>query len=308
MSNVRLSEGEYLRWIRARFQRRKGVPIDIGDDAAFVALGGGRVLITTDILVDGTHFDSRKSSPWWIGRKAMAKNLSDIAAMGAIPRFAVVSIALPRMTHGCFAFDLFRGLQSMAERFQTEIVGGDVVSHRGGAAINVTLMGESPRRASPVRRSGARNGDKIMVTGSLGGSILGKHLRFTPRVKEGLSLNVSYHVHAMIDVSDGLSRDLSHICDESRKGAVLDADSVPISAAARRLSAIDGKSPLEHALNDGEDYELLFTASPADAGRIRRKGLAKEIGVIVKGTGVVLRSGNDEKLLSKGGYEHTFGA
>jgi thiamine-monophosphate kinase len=129
------------------------------------------------------------------------------------------------------------------------------------------MLGEATARG-PVRRSGARIGDSILVTGPLGGSILQHHLDFTPRVREGLRLNEVADLHAMIDVSDGLAKDLYHICEESRCGAVLSADAIPISKAAQDLAARDGKSPLDHALTDGEDFELVFTVSAADAERL----------------------------------------
>src|SRR5262249_30794119 len=149
--------------------------------------------------------------------------------------------------------------------FQVAIVGGDTNSWDGKLVISVTLLGESTGRG-PVTRSGARPGDWLLVTGALGGSILGKHLDFTPRVHEAIALNATADLHAMIDISDGLAADVNHLCEESRCGAVLWGDRIPISDAGKRMA--DGRSPLEHALGDGEDFELAFATSRAEAERL----------------------------------------
>src|SRR5262249_46704657 len=157
------------------------------------------------------------------------------------------------------------GLREVADAFDTAVVGGDTNSWDGPLVVSVTLLGEAVP-PGPVRRSGARAGDWLLVTGAFGGSILGKHLDFTPRVREALALHAAASLHAMIDVSDGLSRDVWHLCEESGCGAVLRAEAVPIDPAARRMN--DGKTPLEHALGDGEDFELAFAVSPEDGARL----------------------------------------
>jgi thiamine-monophosphate kinase len=160
------------------------------------------------------------------------------------------------------AEELYLGLREMADAFDTAVVGGDTNSWDGPLVINVTLLGEATARGA-VRRGGARVGDRLLVTGPLGGTILGKHLDFTPRVREALRLHEAAPLHAMIDVSDGLAADVAHLCEESGCGAVLRAEAVPVADAARRMG--DGRSPLDHALGDGEDFELVFAVSPADA-------------------------------------------
>src|SRR5262249_26834028 len=153
------------------------------------------------------------------------------------------------------AKELFAGLKEMADRFNVAIVGGDTNSWTGSLAISVAMIGEVTERG-PVRRSGAKPGDWLIVTGPLGGSIRGHHLDFTPRVDEALELHSLVDLHAMIDISDGLAADLHHICEESRCGAALVAEAIPISTAGREMN--DGKSALDHALTDGEDFELVF--------------------------------------------------
>jgi thiamine-monophosphate kinase len=195
----------------------------------------------------------------------MAVNLSDIAAMAARPVAAVVSVGLPRQGGRALAEELYLGLREVADAFDTALAGGDTNSWDGPLVISVTVLGEATPRG-PVRRSGARPGDWLLVTGPLGGSILGKHLTFTPRVREALQLHALADLHAMIDISDGLAADVNHICEESQCGAVLRAEAIPITAEARTMSG--PRSSLEHALSDGEDFELVFALPPADAQRL----------------------------------------
>lgn len=167
------------------------------------------------------------------------------------------------------AQDLYLGLRDIADAFNVPLVGGDTNAWAGRLVVSVTVFGEATARG-PVLRSGAKPGDWVMVTGPLGGSIRGHHLTFTPRVREALRLHEAVELHAMADVSDGLAADLNHILEESRCGAVLVAEAVPITATAAELSRETGKTPLEHALGDGEDFELVFTVSPADGERLVR--------------------------------------
>lgn len=257
-----MSELEYIRWLRRRTLTETSVLIGPGDDAALVTWGQGPgLLVTTDMLLEGSCFLLAEAGPRLVGRKAMAANLSDIAAMAGRPVAAVVSVGLPRQGGGELARELYEGLRSVADEFQTAIVGGDTNTWTGPLVINVTVFGQATPRGA-VRRSGARPGDWLFVTGPLGGSIRGKHLTFTPRVREALRLHELVPLTAMIDISDGLAADLHHLCEESGCGAVLEEAAIPISDAARAMG--DGRSPLEHALGDGEDFELLFAVSPAD--------------------------------------------
>jgi thiamine-monophosphate kinase len=195
----------------------------------------------------------------------MAANLSDIAAMAGRPVAAVVSVGLPRSGGRALAEELYLGLREVADAFDTAVVGGDTNSWDGPLVISVTLLGEATP-PGPVRRNGAKPGDWLMATGSFGGSIRGKHLDFTPRVREALALQGAARLHAMIDVSDGLAADVWHLCEESGCGALLRAADVPIDPAARQMA--DGKTPLAHALGDGEDFELAFAVAPEDGRRL----------------------------------------
>lgn len=253
-------EFEFINWIRSRTPSKDRVLVGPGDDCAVLAHGSTPLLVSTDMLMDGVDFHLDEAGPRRAGRKAMAVNLSDIAAMAGEPVGAVVAVALPRGRQG-LAEELYLGLREMADAFETPIVGGDTNSWDGPLAITVTIFGEA---AKPVRRQGAKPGDWLFVTGPLGGSILGHHLDFTPRIREARLLNETIPLNAMIDISDGLSRDLHHILAESRCGAVLDARAIPIANDARTLADRSGSSFLNHALGDGEDFELAFAVSPED--------------------------------------------
>lgn len=267
-------EFEFLRWIRRRTRPTRRVSLGIGDDCAAIKLQGtGPLLVTTDLIVATVDFEPATTPARAVGRKAMAVNLSDVAAMGCRPGFAVCSLAL---SHGCaraYARGLHRGLQDTAEEFGVEVVGGDLSATPGPLVLNVALFAFAGD-LRPIPRSGARPGDLVLATGAFGGSILGRHLAFTPRVREGVALNRACRVHAMIDVSDGLAADLGHILEESGVGAVLEAAAIPIHRDAVRRARVTGRAPLEHALSDGEDFELLAVVARRDAPR----ALATDLG------------------------------
>lgn len=262
---------------------RTDVPLGIGDDAAVVRHLRESGLLAADILLEGVHFEIPPATPRQVGHKAMAVNLSDIAAMAGKPRFALVSVALPKsFEDDTLGDELFAGLHATADRYGVAIVGGDTTTWAGPLVINVSIHGDTHERG-PVTRSGARPGDWIFVTGELGGSLAGRHLSFEPRVEEARRLHETVELHAMLDVSDGLVADLYHILEESGVGAILNADCIPLSPAA--LDAVD-RSPLEHALGDGEDFELLFTVSPEDGERLLSDSLFEtqltRIGTVTK--------------------------
>jgi thiamine-monophosphate kinase len=260
-----MDEFTYIDWLRRRTPADPRVLLGPGDDTAVVRLSGQKpCLVTTDMLLEGSCF-LLESGPRRIGRKAMAVNLSDIAAMAGLPVAAVVSLGLPRRGGLELAQQLDAGLREMADAFQVAIVGGDTNSWNGPVVISVTLLGE-PTGRGPVTRGGGRPGDWLVATGPLGGSILGKHLDFTPRVREAALLHSLTDLHALIDISDGLAADVHHLCEESRCGAVLWAEKIPIAAAAYSLK--DGRSPLEHAMGDGEDFELVFATTAGEAQRL----------------------------------------
>jgi thiamine-monophosphate kinase len=301
-------------WIRRSLRTdAEAVPIGPGDDMALVRLAGEtEFLITVDVLLEGTHFDLRAASPRQVGYKAMAVSLSDAAAMASLPVAAVAWVGLPESATMRFARDLNRGLWDAADRFQCPIVGGDVTSWprgQGGLTIGTALVSRAAG-VRPVRRSGARPGDWLLVTGLLGGSILGRHLEFLPRVAEARELARQADLHAMIDLSDGLSTDLAHLCRESGAAAEVQAAAVPISPDAARLAQKDGRTPLEHALNDGEDFELLLAVGPEDGARLAAAGAVggvalAHIGQVVAGAGVTLVGPDGRREpLRMGGWEH----
>jgi thiamine-monophosphate kinase len=303
-----MSELDYIRWIRANTATSDRVIIGPGDDAAVVDWSNGNPLVvSTDMLLEGSCFRLAEAGPYFVGRKAMAVNLSDMAAMAAQPVAAVVSVALPRREGNDIATEFYRGLREMADSFQTAIVGGDTNSWDGTLVISVAIFGETTERG-PVRRSGAQRGDWLLVTGPLGGSIQGKHLSFTPRVREALRLHELTELHAMIDVSDGLARDVFHICEESGCGAVLNADAIPIAEAARTMS--DGRAALDHALGDGEDFELVFAVTPAEGERLIHSLPIAGINLTKIGEcvaeGLWLEQDGARRPLEPKGYEHRF--
>jgi thiamine-monophosphate kinase len=323
------SEFAYIDWLRARTPVDPRVLIGPGDDCAALAVGGRQLLVTTDMLMDGVDFVLAEVGPRRVGRKAMAANLSDIAAMAGVPTAAVVSVALPKNLtprppslrgkggpellspplpgEGFLPQELYLGLRDTADAVGVPLVGGDTNSWAGPLVISVTVLGEATARG-PVRGSGARPGDWVFITGPCGGSILGRHLDFTPRVREALALHAAAELHAMIDVSDGLAADLNHILEESGCGAVLSAAAVPVAAAAVELSRTSGRTPLQHALGDGEDFELVFTVSPADGDRLLRDQpvsgiqLAK-IGECVE-RGLWIEESGTRRPLAPTGWEH----
>jgi len=306
-------KGEWalIDWIRGRTRLDpRAVPLGPGDDMAIVRLAGeSECLVTVDALVEGTHFDLEKATPREVGYKALAASLSDAAAMAALPVCAVAWVALPNGCDMAFAKEICRGLADAAQRFDCPIVGGDIVSGSCPLSVGTALVARADG-VEPVRRSGARAGDRLFVTGELGGSVLGRHLSFVPRVAEARILARTVMLHAMIDLSDGLSTDLGHLCEESGVGAEVEAEAVPISADARRLAETDGRPALEHALNDGEDFELLFAVGPEDGERLVAKNplggiRLTRIGRVTEGREVTLiLPGGRRKRLEPRGWEH----
>jgi len=300
--NSNRGELAFIDWLRLQTLPDPRILIGPGDDTAVLASPGSDLLVTTDMLLDGSCFELVSAGPLRVGRKAMAVNLSDIAAMAGRPIAAFVSVGLPRHGGQEIAESLYRGTRSAADEFETAIAGGDTNSWDGPLVISVTLVGQPTGRGA-VRRAGAQPGDWLFVTGPLGGSILGKHLEFTPRIREAQALHEKVELHAIIDISDGLATDLAKLCRESRCGAVLRSESIPISADARRMP--DERSPLDHALSDGEDFELLFAVNPSDGQKLLADTALTHIGECVP-DGMWLEHAGGREPLKADGYEHQF--
>ncbi|HEX3356084.1 MAG TPA: thiamine-phosphate kinase [Tepidisphaeraceae bacterium] len=291
-------EFDFIAWIRSQQKATRIVTHPAGDDLAILKWPQEDLLLVgVDQVIDGVHFDSARHSPRAIGRKVMNRNLSDCAAMACLPAAAVATVALPRSAGIDYAKELYLGIRDAADPFYCSIAGGDTASWDGKLVVTVSILGRSGGIA-PVTRRGAKAGDGIYVTGPLGGSLLGRHLDFEPRIFLAREIAKKKRATAMIDISDGLSRDLRHICEMSGVGAMIDSAKIPIHPDAMKLSQQDGKSPLDHALHDGEDHELLFTGP---------QPLPKEfiqIGEITAERKIVLVRDGVQTELKAAGWEH----
>jgi thiamine-monophosphate kinase len=310
--------------------------IGIGDDCAVYSADKNRYqVISTDALVEGVHFDLKIHPPKILAKKSLAVNLSDIAAMGAEPKFALISIAIPPNTSTKFLSQFYKGLNHVSKEFNTEIIGGDTVSSPKHLFINIVIIGEA-RKDRLFTRKGANPGDKIYVTGSLGDSSLGlkiltstkkkwkgaktwqkalvnKHLSPHPRVDFSKKLASSQlKITSMIDISDGLLQDLGHICKQSAVGADLIESQLPISESLAKFTDINSLHHNKYALSGGEDYELLFTLSPESDKKIKPYLNSTDvpvtcIGEITDASGKIFltgKNGNNKTLQKPEGFNH----
>jgi thiamine-monophosphate kinase len=317
-----LRERELISAIRKEFSGKRGdLVLGIGDDAAIIKSGSKKLLLTTDLLIEDVHFIASLHPPYFLGRKALNVNLSDIAAMGGRPKFALLGLALKAGMERDYVREFFRGFKAAARENRTELIGGDI-SSSGKMSISVTVIGEGEH---PIRRSGARPGDLIFVSGTLGdaaaglklikkGHKLGRNkkedvllrafLDPVPQVSLGRALSDGRAARAMIDISDGLSVDLLHLCEESRVGAEVYLEQLPLSPEIRTLE----KKPWNFALHGGEDYRLLFTAEPRNLKAIAKLQKRFEIHCIGrmkrrKGVSMIDEKGKEQPLEPRG-FEH----
>ena len=266
-------ESELFTWLLENLPPNPRLSVGLGDDAAVLAGSiSAETVVTTDMLTEGVDFVLEDVDPRQVGHKALGVNLSDLAAMAARPVAVLVSLVLPRSGSSQLgplelAIALYEGMLPLAARFECSIAGGDTNTWDGPLVLSVAALGETTA-SGPLTRSGAQLGDQLLVTGRLGGSILGKHLQVEPRIPEALLLHERYPVHAGIDISDGLALDAFRLAKASGWGAFLDTAAVPLAAAAQRLSQRDGRTAVEHALGDGEDFELLLAAPSQGAEQI----------------------------------------
>lgn len=335
---MRLNEiGEFgfiRRVSRGAVVRPEGVARAIGDDAAAFSMPAGQLaLVTTDLLVERVHFLRAATTPFNLGHKALAVNLSDIAAMGGTPREAFVSLAIPADCPVEFLEELYAGVKRLAAEHAVNILGGDTTASKGDLFLSVTVVGGVPAN-QVLYRSGARPGDRVCVTGPVGDSraglhfvreglapsdatmqaLLDAHLLPRPHLAEGRFLAESGAATSAIDVSDGLSSDLLHLCEESGVGIRIRAEAIPVSPALRDFCARSGHDPVRFALAGGEDYVLAVTLRPERLDEVQRGFAARfgrplhAIGEVTTGTGLVLRAPDGRaEVLVPTGWDHFAG-
>ena len=308
-----MNEFELIATLAKSLPANETVVVGAGDDCAVLdfALPDKLFLFKTDAVVQGIHFTS-ETPPEKIGRKALARCLSDIAAMAGTPAVALVTLGLPANFDPGFVRKIYDGLNALALKYNVAIAGGETTTNPGGLLLSIALLGTVARDKQVLRR-GAKPGDAIFVTGELGGSLSGKHLDFEPRLAEAQWLAENFSIHAMIDLSDGLAGDLPHLLAAGGVGAELLKSAIPVSRAAKlpAQKTSSTKPPFAAALTDGEDFELLFTLPARDAVKLLdtwKKKFPKLklscIGKIVTGHGIILRDKTGSQKLNAHGYVH----
>jgi thiamine-monophosphate kinase len=308
-----MNEFELIAQLTKSLPTNETVLTGAGDDCAVLDFGlpDKLFLFKTDAIVEGIHF-TREMPPEKIGRKALARCLSDIAAMAGTPSAALVTIGLPKNFDAEFVAKIYDGINSLAKKSSMAIVGGETTTNPERILISISLLG-IVARGKQVLRSGAKIGDAIFVTGELGGSLAENHLEFEPRIAEASWLAEYFSIHAMIDLSDGLAGDLRHILKMSGVGAELLKSAIPVSREAK-LAARKGSSAkpaFVAALTDGEDFELLFTVASRDAVKLLdawKRHFPKLklncIGKIVSGEGILIRDKSGSHKFNGDGYVH----
>ncbi len=299
-------EQSFLAYLRGRCRSLPQVTVGIGDDAAILEPVEGQQVATIDQIIEGTDFLPAHDLGD-VGYKSMAINLSDIAAMGATPTAALVTLSLPKKNATQIAGNVYEGIFQAAAEFNVAIAGGDISTYDGPLSITIAMLGQVPSGGGWLR-SGAKENDAIIVSGYVGGSLRGRHLRPEPRLHLAACLRELVDVHAAIDISDGLSLDLDRLCAASHVGAELSIETIPIHDDAIILAEETGRTPFQHAWSDGEDFELIVTMSQSDADKILDHNLGvqlTQIGNIVGRTGLWRRTGSKLQRLSPQGYVHT---
>jgi thiamine-monophosphate kinase len=308
-----MNEFELIAKLTQSLPANETVLTGAGDDCAVLDFGLPEklFLFKTDAIVEGIHF-TKETSPEKIGHKALARCLSDIAAMAGTPAAALVTIGLPKNFDADFIGKIYDGLNLLAEKFGVAIVGGETTTNPERILISIALLGTVPR-GKQILRSGAKTGDAIFVTGELGGSISEKHLDFEPRIVEANWLAENFSIHAMIDLSDGLAGDLRHVLNASKVGAELLKSAIPASREAKSAAkkSFSAKPAVVAALTDGEDFELLFAVASKDAVKLLDAWKEKFpklklscIGKIVAGSGILIRDKNGSHKFNGDGYVH----
>jgi thiamine-monophosphate kinase len=309
------NETEFVAALIAGLAADPRLEVPVGDDAAVLRPPAGRrTVVTVDMLMEGVDFRlDAETSPRLIGHKSLAVNLSDLAAMGSRPEAAVVAVALPRQGGMTLGAELQAGIASLAAEHGLALAGGDTNTWDGPLVVSITALG-SILPGAAWRRDTARPGDLLVATGSFGGSILGRHLAVEPRCREAAAIAGRFEVHAAIDISDGLSLDVGRMMAASGTAAILDLDRIPIHPDAHRLAARDGQSPLDHALSDGEDFELVLALPATEARRLLAWAAESPLGAalsiigeVTAGRGLLARraSGSLDPLVPRG-YQHGF--
>jgi len=292
--------------------KKKDVLIGIGDDAAVVKTKKGLEILTTDCLVEGDHFKKDWFTPQQIGMKAIEINVSDVAAMGGIPKYVLVSLCLPEDIDVDFVEDMYKGMWKTCGKYNIEIIGGNM-THSKQIIISITLTGEVSRK-NLLLRSGAKIGDYIFVSGPIGngraglrvfqenledfGQVKKKYLE--PRARLDFALKIAPYVNSMIDISDGLAPEIKHICDESKCGAVIYKEKIPINDDVKSTARALNEDEYNYALFGGEDFELVYTVTKNNLKNVQ----GYIVGEIVKGNEINLQDRGITKIIKEKGYDH----
>jgi thiamine-monophosphate kinase len=335
-----MNEFDFIEHLRAQVKRHSHsaqVVCGIGDDAAVIKPRAGRdLVVSADLLVEDIDFRRKATTPEFLGHKALAVSLSDIASMGAEPRWILLSVGVPKGVWSTEFMDrLYQGIFKLGDRYEVKLIGGDTSRTPSKILIDSMVLGDCPTGRA-IFRAGARPGDLVYVTGELGGAAAGlrlldrgatvapeqtinsegeaiqkvllRQLSPEPRVGWGLVIGEEQLASAMIDISDGLSSDLHHLCEESNAGALIEAAKIPIDSSVSKLCGRRALDPLMLALHGGEDFELLFTVSPRNVAKLPKK--VDGVGVTCIGTiepavqGIRLAEGSCVWELEKGGFQH----